>query len=228
MKRALIHIGPHKTGSTYIQQMMKVNADVFPDTHAAYPKSDPLFSALQSLTINIHNTADLAQRLPAIHDTSTQIARNLTADNTLFSSEDLLGPVPTLAGVSGLYPFLGQTLPAIQSAFSTADIEVQLFCYIRDYDDWLRSVHAHKFRDRERPLAPRKFKNRNALPTDWADFIAQMRTNLGPTGFAYQSYESDAASGRFGSALFRHFGLSDDVLNQMDWIAPVNVSPRSP
>ncbi len=44
MKRALIHIGPHKTGSTYIQQMMKVNADLFPDTHAAYPKSDPLFS----------------------------------------------------------------------------------------------------------------------------------------------------------------------------------------
>ena len=152
MKRALIHIGPHKTGSTYIQQMMKVNADLFPDTHTAHPKSDPLFGTLQSLTINIHNGADLAERLPAIQDTSTQIARGLSANNTLFSSEDLLGPVPTLAGVSGLYPFLDQTLPAIQSAFLTENIEVQFFCCIREYGDWLRSVHTHKFRGRERPL----------------------------------------------------------------------------
>lgn len=227
MKRALIHIGPHKKGSTYIQQMMKVNADLFPDTHTAHPKSDPLFGGLQSLTINIHSDADLAKRLPAIQDTSTQIARGLSANNTLFSSEDLLGPVPTLAGVSGLYPFLDQTLPAIQSAFLTEDIEVQFFCYIREYGDWLRSVHAHKFRGRERPFAPRKFKERSALPRDWSDFLARLRACLGPTGLAYQSYESDAASARFGSALFRHFGLSDDVLDQMDWIAPVNVSPRS-
>ncbi len=228
MKRALIHIGPHKTGSTYIQQMMKVNTDLLPDTHAAHPKSDPLFSALQSLTINIHTDVDLAQRLPAIRETSTQIARSLSAENTLFSSEDLLGPVPTLAGVSGLYPFVDQTLPAIQSAFLAAGVEVQFFCYIREYDDWLRSVHAHKFRGRERPFAPRKFKERSALPSDWVDFIARIRASLGPANVTNQSYETDAASGRMGSTLFRDFGLSEDVLNQMDWIAPVNVSPRSP
>jgi hypothetical protein len=228
MKRALIHIGPHKTGSTYIQQMMKVNADLFPESHAAHLKSDPLFSTLQSLAINIRTHADLAQRLPAIQDTSAQIARGLNAENTLFSSEDLLGPVPTLAGVSGLYPFVDQTLPAIQSAFLAAGVEVQFFCYIREYDDWLRSVHAHRFRGRERPFAPRKFKTRSALPNDWADFIARLRASLGPANVANLSYETDAASGRMGSALFRVFGLSEGVLNQMDWIAPVNVSPRSP
>ena len=217
MKRALIHIGTHKTASTYIQKMMETNADLFKDSHAILPKSDPTFEALQRLTINVHTPADLSNHITGIYETSVELARSLKADNTLLSSEDLLGPVPTLAGIGGLYPYLAYTLPAIQEGFDDGGVETQFYGYIREFRDWLRSVHAHKFRDRERPFAPRKFIERNALPNNWTDFIQRLQTGLGPTGFVYQSYESDAAAGRMGSALFRHFGITDTTLDQMEW-----------
>ncbi len=226
MKSALIHIGPHKTGSTYIQKMMQTNAHLLTPTHEFFPKSDPLFEALQRVTINIHTERDLEDWLQPIRDTSAELARSLTARNTLISSEDLLGPVPTMAKIKGLYPYLIQTLPAIQAGFKDGGVNTQFYGYIRDFHDWMRSVHAHKFRDRERPFAPRKFKENNDLPGNWVRFISEMRIALGPSGFVYRSYEDDAADGRFGSALFRHFGLSDAFLDQMNWIEPVNVSRR--
>lgn len=227
MKRALIHLGPHKTGSTYIQHMMKTNAGLLAQSHSFHPKSDPLFEALQRITINIHSPADLPEWLHGIYETSLELARSLTATNTLISSEDLLGPVPTMAGISGLYPYLSQTLPAIQAGFDDGGVDTQFFCYIREFYDWLRSVHAHKFRGRESPIAPRKFIKTNALPNTWDGFIANMQTAVGKPYFVHRSYEKDAASGRFGTDLFRHFGLPNTVLDKMDWIAPVNVSQRS-
>lgn len=226
MKRALIHIGPHKTGSTYIQHMMRRNAHLLAPSHQFFPKSDPLFEALQRMTINIHAQSDLTEWLQPIYDASYELARSLNANNTLLSSEDLLGPVPTMAGIEGLYPFLKYTMPAIQAGFDDAEVETQFFGYIRVFHDWLRSVHAYKFRERERPLAPRKFIKANKLPNTWDGFITQMTDALGPDSFVHSSYEGDAVNGRFGTDLFRHFGLPDPFLNKMNWIAPVNVSPR--
>lgn len=227
MKSALIHIGPHKTGSTYIQKMMQTNAHLLAPSHEFFPKIDPLFEALQRFTTNIHSERDLEEWLQPIRNTSAELARSLTANKTLISSEDLLGPVPTMAGIKGLYPYLIQTSPAIRSGFKDGGVDTQFFGYIRDFHDWMRSVHAHKFWGHERPFAPCKFKENNDLPSNWVRFISEMRIALGPSGFVYRSYESDAAGGRFGSDLFRHFGLSDGFLNQMNWIEPVNVSRRS-
>lgn len=227
MKRALIHIGPHKTGSTYIQKMMKTNAGLLAPSHSFHPKSEPLFEALQRITINIHSPEDLSEWLQTIYDTSLELARSLTATNTLISSEDLLGPVPTMAGIHGLYPYLSHTLPEIQAGFDDGEVDTQFFCYIRDFHEWLRSVHAHKFRGRERPLAPRKFIQSNGLPNSWEGFIKNIQSSIGEPSFVYRSYESDAVGGRFGTDLFRHFGLPDAFLDQMDWIEPVNVSSRS-
>jgi hypothetical protein len=227
MKRALIHIGPHKTGSTYIQKMMKTNAHLLAPSHQFLPKSDPLFEALQRITINIHTKQQLAEWLQAVYDTSLELARSLTAPNTLISSEDLLGPVPTTAGIAGLYPHLIHTLPAIQAGFDDGEVDTQFFAYIRTFHDWLRSVHSHKFRGRERPFAPRKFIKVNELPNTWDHFIADVQDSVGKDAFVYHSYEGDAVTGRLGSDMFHHFGIPDSVLDQMDWIEPVNVSRRS-
>jgi hypothetical protein len=226
MKRALIHIAPHKTGSTYIQHMMKTNAHLLPASHQFLPKSDPLFEALQRITLNIHCTADLTQWVQSICDTSLELARSLTANNTLISSEDLLGPVPTLAGISGLYPHLSQTMPTIQAGFDDSEVETQFFGYIREFHDWLRSVHAHKFRGRERVMAPRKFIKANNLPNTWDGFITNMQTSLDKPNIVFRSYETNAQTGRFGTALFHHFGMRAGIMEKMKWIAPVNVSSR--
>ncbi len=226
MKKALIHIGPHKTGSTYIQKMMQTNAHLLAPSHQFFPKSDPLFDALQRFTLGVHNSEDATNSLKTIHQTAYELGRSLTAPNTLISSEDLLGPVPTLAKIYGLYPFLHLTLPAIQAGFDDAEVETQFFCYIREYQDWLRSVHAHKFRDKKRTFAPRKFSRANGLPFAWDTFTETMYTALGKDAVVFRSYETDAVSGRLGADMFRYFGIPDAILDHMDWIEPVNVSPR--
>jgi len=227
MKRALIHIGPHETGAAYIQKMMETNAGQLAPSHSFHPKTDPLFDALQRITTNIHLAEDLSEWLQNIYDTSLELARSLTATNTLISGADLLGPLPTTAGIKGLYPYLSQTLPAIQAGFDDGEVDTQFFCYIRDFHEWLRSVHTQKFGGSGRPLAPRKFIKSNGLPNTWSGFIKAMQSSIGEPSFVYRSYESDAVGGRFGTDLFRHFGLPDAFLDQMDWIEPETVAPRS-
>ncbi len=224
MKRVIFHIGPHKTGSSYIQRMMKVNADKFPETHEPILKNNPLFGALHNTMLSLHTDADVDERLPLIADIANELAKNVQADHTLFSDEDLMGALPTRHSVPGLYPFAPRTLATLQQTFAAHGMNVQFYHYMREYGDWMRSLHAFKFRNHPRPFAPRKFAERHKLPKNWLDHVERMDDALGFENIQYQSYEEDRATGRFGTALWRAFGLSDDVLDSFDWIDPVNVS----
>ena len=224
MKRVLFHIGPHKTGSSYIQRMMRVNRNHFPDSHRPVLEHEPLFGALHRATLGLMRPEQLPDHLPLISDIATELARSLDAENTLFSDEDLLGPLPTRHGINGLYPYIEQTLPLIHRACVAQGVEVRFFFYLRSYTDWLQSVHAYKFLKDTRGFAPKKFKARHQLPHNWTSLLARKNGAIGAENILYQSFEEDRATGRLGTALFRAFGLDDETLNTFEWIAPVNVS----
>lgn len=201
-----------------------VNRDRFPNSHRPVLASDPLFGALHRATLGLLRPEHLTDRLPLISQIASELARSLDAQNTLFSDEDLLGPLPTRHGINGLYPYLEQTLPLIHRACVAEKVEVRFFFYNRVYNDWLQSVHAYKFLAKTRSFAPKKFKARHQLPEDWTSLLARMNGSVGAENILYKSFEEDRATGRFGSALFRAFGLEDETLNTFEWIAPVNVS----
>lgn len=224
VKRVVFHIGPHKTGSTYIQRMMRVNRARFPESHRPVLKSAPLFGALHRASLGLLRPDQQADHLPLMFDIASELARNLDADNTLFSDEDLLGPLPSRHGIAGLYPYIDQTLPRIYNAFAAQGIAVQFFFYLRSYNDWLHSVHAYKFLKDKRSFAPKTFKARHQLPDNWTNLVNRMNASVGAENILYHSFEQDRATGRMGTALFRAFGLDDETLDRLDWIAPVNVS----
>ncbi len=204
--------------------MMRLNRDQFPDSHRPVLENDPLFGALHRATLGLLRPAQLVDHLPLIFDIAAELARNLDAQNTLFSDEDLLGPLPTRHGINGLYPYIEQTLPLIHHACVAQGVEVRFFFYLRSYNDWLHSVHAYKFQKDPRGFAPKKFKARHQLPDNWASLLARMNGSVGAENVLYQSFEEDRATGRLGRALFHAFGLDDTTLERFEWIAPVNVS----
>lgn len=217
MKRALLHIGPHQTGADTIQTVMHANAHMLSASHQFLPTADPHFTELRRLTHGLRTPQDVAQNLQAIYDASFDLARSLGATNTLISSPDLLGPMPTMAGISGLYPFLEHTLPAIQAGFDDGEVDTQFFGYTRNYREWMQAIHAHKFRDRERTFAPRAFRKRNELPKSWKRFVKQVHASVGENSYIQRSYETDVVSGRMGTDMFRYFGIPQSVLDNMNW-----------
>jgi len=186
-------------------------------------KSDPVYYALVLACIrmakNEHDTSDL------ISDLATAMAQTITQDIALASHEDILGPLPSNYRYDPLYGMSAQFLAIIQSGVRDAGHDIQFVFYVRRFNDWLHSLYRYRFRDQpDRPFAPQQYKRRKNLPDNWLTLRAQLEQALGADNITFINYETDRATGRFGTALFKTCGLSNANLDTLNWIAPVNVS----
>jgi hypothetical protein len=223
LSKVVIHIGPHKTGSSFIQAMMRQNLDRFPSSMRVWSKSEPIFKAMvmacdQYMSGN-HDAIDL------IEEVASDIARNTTHDVLLMSNEDILGRLPSRHKYTSLYGDSNAYLRVIQTAFRGAGHDVHFVFYVRAYNDWLKSLYRYTFiEDPDREFAPKRYKARRNLPDDWVGICADLTDALGAEGITFVNYQKDRADGRLGTALYKICGMSDQQIDALEWIEPVNVS----
>jgi hypothetical protein len=204
--------------------MILKNLFRFPKSHDSVNRLHPLFYTLTRPILAHRADTDLKDARQKLSSAATVLAGHLNAPNILLSDEDFVGGYPTRSGISGLYPFIGQFLPTIQENFERAGHSSHFVFYVRDYGDWLASLHAYRYLDQPRQFKPKRFKKLHALPDDWQDVQARLISHLGAENITFVNYENDRANLRLGTALFKIFGLSDEIINSFDWIAPVNVT----
>lgn len=221
-----IHIGPHKTGSTFIQRRMTQNRHLFGRDYQTLVKVDlPVLSLIDAI-YPLQTQAAALKAVDTIRERAFLLGK-LVADtqNTLASSEDLLGPLPTRCGIVGVYPFAEITLSAMVSGLEQAGTPYQFAFYLREYKDWLRSVYRYKFRDQpDRGFAPLQFAKRNGLPASWGGILACLQQAVPAENLRILSFEQDRATGNFGQALFDLSGLPREVQTRFKPLEPVNVS----
>ena len=202
---------------------MRQNLDRFPPHMRVWTKTEPVFGALTLACGQYLSGNDDALQL--IHGLAFNMANDLTQDVLLMSNEDMLGLLPSRKTQETLYSGAMTYLPVIQSALRDAGHDVQFVFYLRTYNDWLHSLYRYTFaHDPDRAFAPKRYKERRNLPDNWDTVRADSTSALGSDGITFIDYQLDRAHGRLGTALFKMCDMSDEQIDALHWIQPVNVS----
>ncbi len=226
MSRAVLHIGLHKTGTSFMQKRIEASRGALPQGYAVIPYKN---GALSNLTKNTRKIRSVKQAMAERDNITTRAARLAKMcrkhQHTLISHEDILGPVPTRGNIRGLYPFMQTILPAVLAGFAREGVQVEVVVYRREYNDWLGSVFRYRFRDNpDRVFRPRRFKENNALPENWDGFTQRLQESVGEHPLHIISFEKDRASGNHGTGLYSIFGLPSAVQANFVPMAAQNVT----
>lgn len=140
MQTIHFHIGPHKTGSTAIQETLRANSHLLEATHCLHVVIDPRVGRIaKALTDGqeISATSDLEQL--ANH------CRSQLGD-CLISCEDWSGDLPGRSRKRKPYPLLWENINTIQKSFPK--LRCKFYFFVRNPDDWIYSVYAQLLKHR--------------------------------------------------------------------------------
>lgn len=134
MRTLHFHIGPHKTGSTAIQGMMRRHTNFFEETHSLYFVDDPVVGYI-SKTLNNQQESVTIDSLSKLAD----ICRSHPGD-CLISCEDISGKLPGRSKKRKPYPRLYENINAIRKALPS--FHCKFYFFTRNTDEWVRSAYA--------------------------------------------------------------------------------------
>ncbi len=135
-----IHIGPHKTGSTAIQRVLRTQKDAVEAALGITPISGKCLRDLAKA---------LTQEDEVLFATAMAETALLAADapgDVLISREDFSGDLPGRTGKRRIYPRLWQNLNLLRKGFSGCD--VKFYFFKRDPQKWLRSSYVQLLKHR--------------------------------------------------------------------------------
>jgi len=232
-RRIVLHLGPHKTGSAFIQRMAEYNLPRLPPEVEIIERVNPELLALREITKRLRSRAEAERRAGEIEAVAARLEQHTRhAASTLVSHEALLGATPAKHGIRGLYPFVDVILPALLAGLSSGGAEVRPVVYVRGFDDWLRSNDMYQ---RQKSLLrwrmplrhrfdPARYAARHGLPRDWEDLHARLRSASGAHGLCVLSFEEERAAGLIGAGIHRLLGLDGAAIARLERIAPQNVT----
>ncbi len=157
MKRIIIHIGPHKTGSTSIQRMLQANKALLARRGIAVVMDTQTHTLAHSLAGGAYEAARtqlaaLAERINA-----------LEVGTVILSQEDFSGDLIGRKAEGGVYPQLTRHIRLMRNAFTGNQLRFLFFR--RDEEDWLPSAYAQHLLYRQRFASFESF--RAAVPADF-------------------------------------------------------------
>lgn len=135
-KRVIIHVGPHKTGSTAIQRWLQENSSFLTRKNAYFLHNAETHRAAKLLCSQKYGEAEV--HLASI---SAHISR-LDAETVILSQEDFAGELPGRTRAKSIYPRIAKNLRTLRRALTHHRTEFLFF--ERAPLDWLKSCyHQH-------------------------------------------------------------------------------------
>lgn len=226
VRRIVLHIGAHKTGTTYIQQTLESNRARLPLPFEMVPRRQRHLHRLTRIAASVQTEVAFKGVEADLQATALRLANCFDRVETLLiSHEGLPGPMPGREQFPGLYPMAHLLIPAIVRGFEQSGASVSVVFYKRRFHDWKASLYRYRFRESpDRAYHPARFAARSGLPEDWQELITRLRQALPKDCLHVVSFEQDRETGLLGTALYNRLGLSLTEISALKRLAPQNVS----
>lgn len=181
-KKLLIHLGPHKTGSTAIQCFFNENKDYLNKKSIHFMSSSNIHRAALLLAQGKYQEAESQLNIVA-HEILLK-----PHDQIILSQEDFSGPLVGRGKGSKIYPRLTKHLRIIKRAFSKYDIKFVFF--LRNEYEWLRSCYHQNLRYRTSFSDFEQFVAKFGNDFSW-ETVLKKPTSLFGTTLVTPVYEKD-------------------------------------
>jgi hypothetical protein len=139
-KRVIVHIGPHKTGSTAIQHCLAANMDRLQAARIAFLHDKTIHAIAMLLVQQDFDKAEANTRL-----ISKQISQT-SAETIILSQEDFCGDLPGRSRQKDIYPRLTKNLRVLARGLQPHHVTFVFF--ERDPKKWLTSCYHQHLRYR--------------------------------------------------------------------------------
>lgn len=195
--RVHIHLGAHKTASTFIQGWLARHQAFLKANRVAYiplPKlRDNFTSAFWQAVKEEDFSVTQAEYLRSILFTEAESCGfdlNQT-DVFVLSEENLLGSLAALHSYGVLYPALAERMILLGQLF--ADFDVRAFLSIRDYAEFYPSAYAERLRHGYIKTFDDYIKALDLDGNSWTSIITTIESMLGPVSlWPYETFRDNA------------------------------------
>ena len=225
-RRIVLHVGPHKTGTTFIQRMAEANACNLPIDYSVMPRRTLELEVVKTLIRRAQTKADMIKAVPDIRN-GARVLGGLCAhaDCSLISHEDILGAIPATRDCVGLYPFHEIALRAVYDGLTESGASVNCYVYRRPMPDWLRSHFRYvQKRALPSPFAPRAYAERLSFPFNWNVVFNRLAAALPAGRFHELAFNDERDTSFVGHGIYRAMGLSDAEIDALDMIEPQRIT----
>lgn len=142
-KKIHIHLGPHKTGSTAIQEYLKANSECLEQRYGIGVITTTLIRKLTAkFAVRDFTAAEDVARL------LSDCCRDDGCENYIISSEDFSGDLPGRGAGKRPYPQLWKNIRTFEKAFH--DFECRYYFFVRDQSEWLYSAYVQSLKHRKK------------------------------------------------------------------------------
>lgn len=185
-KQVIVHIGPHKTGSTALQQCLEANRGVLSQAGILFLHNQATHDAAMLIAQEDFETAK--KRLHAI----TTIISGADAETVILSQEDFSGDLPGRSRRKAIYPRLTKNLRIIARAFHPH--QVRFVFFERDEDSWILSCYHQHLKHRTLFSSIEGFRAHFNEGLSWQQKLEKPKEYFGES-FVSIPYNKDPAAG---------------------------------
>jgi len=168
MKKIIIHLGVHKTATTYLQNTLWKNIETLKEKNIAYISLGKMRSGITSTISNDNYDANQVREV---------IIKNLeNYDNyntVLMSDENILGGINDIFAHSTISPKYEIRINKIKEAFKNN--KVTYFLAIRNYSQYYSSIYCEFLRHTKKYISFKNFMAKfNFLQFGWQDLVKNL------------------------------------------------------
>ncbi|WJY20246.1 hypothetical protein QTA57_10150 [Fontisubflavum oceani] len=201
-RKIIIHIGPHRTGSTALQRYLMQNQDALAEHDVGVLHDKRTHEA--ALRLARKDFEQARELLGMIRQDCDQLGTS----QVILSQEDFSGDLVGRGQGRRVYPTLAKNLRILTAAFPEDDVSFLFFR--RQEGEWLRSCYAQHVKYRDRFSSLEEFIGFIKEPLNWASVLAPA-VEYAQERLVIADYQKDNPT-RCVQELFRILDLPHDQL----------------
>lgn len=185
-KTVVVHIGPHKTGSTYIQQCLSQNQQELKVSDVLFLHNELTHSAALAIAAEQYDKASELLGHVAVEIAAASESR------IIISQEDFSGNLPGRSPKRQIYPRLTKNLRVIARSLGAFDTSFLFFA--RDEREWIRSCYTQYLKYRTKFSNIEDFAAHFGEGFDWQSVLSRPKRILGDA-LQVHGYQNDEDAG---------------------------------
>lgn len=181
-KNLLIHVGAHKTATTYLQNTLKRNKDNLLERKLLYI---PLEDMRNGITAVINDDSVTAEET---FEKIISYADISDIDNILLSDENILGSFGDIFWNQKIAPNIQNRVKKLRLAFK--DYNIRIFLTIRSYDAYYASIYCEFLRHFKKFISFQKFMGDfDYLRFNWSIIVRDLLLEIEPDDLCVFRFE---------------------------------------